>query len=122
MKYQINQENYHRFEIEEINKLEPRSYFIPYTDKKILSEKTALDEMLEKEEIDTVSIVAPTFEHYSITCKCLKKGINVLCEKPMANSVEECKRMIAAAERNNKKLAIGHVQRYMESISLVKEI
>lgn len=33
MKYQINQENYHRFEIEEINKLEPRSYFIPYESK-----------------------------------------------------------------------------------------
>ena len=33
MKYQINQENYHRFEIEEINKLSPRSYFIPYADK-----------------------------------------------------------------------------------------
>ena len=30
MKYQINQENYHQFEIEEINKLEPRSYFVPY--------------------------------------------------------------------------------------------
>ena len=33
MKYRINQNNYHTFEIFEVNKLAPRSYFIPYPDK-----------------------------------------------------------------------------------------
>ena len=33
MKYQINQNNYHTFEIFEVNKMAPRSYFIPYPDR-----------------------------------------------------------------------------------------
>ena len=39
----------------------------------------------------------------------------------MANTVEECEQMIAAAEKNNCKLAVGHVQRYFKSNAYVKE-
>ena len=45
---------------------------------------TDLDEMLEKEELDVVSVCVPTYLHKEISIKCMKAGINVLCEKPMA--------------------------------------
>ena len=73
-------------------------------------------------DFDAVILNLPHGLHCEVSEFFLDAGKHVLCEKPMANSVEECKRMIAAAERNNKKLAIGHIQRYMESIGLVKQI
>lgn len=83
---------------------------------------TSVDEMLEKEELDTVSIVAPTYEHYSITCKCLKKGIHVLCEKPMATNLEHCRIMIETAKKTGKNLMIGQCLRFQGSYRYLKDV
>ena len=64
---------------------------------------TDLDEMLEKETaLDMVTVALPTYLHAWGTIKCLNKGINVLCEKPMAPTYEDCMAMIEAAEKNGK--------------------
>lgn len=73
---------------------------------------TDMDEMLEKEELDLVSIALPTYLHCEATVKCLNKGINVFCEKPMAMNAEQCQLMIDTAKKNNKKLMIGQVLRF----------
>ena len=73
-------------------------------------------------DCDAVILNLPHGLHCEVSEFFLDAGKHVLCENPMANSVEECKRMIAAAERNGKKLAIGHIQRFMESIRTVKKI
>ena len=52
----------------------------------------------------------------------LEKGVHVLCEKPMANTTDECDRMIAAAKKSEKHLAIGHVQRYYSTVEEIKKI
>ena len=48
--------------------------------------------------------------------------MHVLCEKPMATSIEEADKMIEAAERNGKKLMIGHNQRFVASHRKAKEL
>lgn len=73
-------------------------------------------------DCDAVILNLPHGLHCEVSEFFLNAGKHVLCEKPMANSVEECKRMIAAAEKNGKKLAIGHIQRFIESIKIVKQI
>ncbi len=78
-------------------------------------------EMCEKEDIDAVVINLPHFLHCEATVFCLQKGIHVLCEKPMANTVDECEKMIAAAEKSGKMLAIGHVMRYLPAMQVIKE-
>jgi len=73
-------------------------------------------------DVDAVIINLPHFLHCEVTCYFLEKGINVLVEKPMANTVEECDRMIAAAEKSGAKLAVGHVQKYFSSVRDIKKI
>jgi len=83
---------------------------------------TDADEMLAKENLDMVSIVLPTYLHCEYTVKCLDKGLHVFCEKPMALNPEQCRQMIDAANRNNKKLMIGHCLRFWGEYEVVKEI
>ena len=82
---------------------------------------TSVDEMLEKENLDFVSVVTPTYEHYSVTCKCLNAGVNVLSEKPMANNLEHCRIMIETAKKNNKKFMVGQCLRFQDDYRYIKE-
>lgn len=71
------------------------------------------EEMLAKEkDLDGVVVVTPNFLHAPATVAALSSGRHVLCEKPMATSVEAANRMIAAAERAGKILQIGLQMRY----------
>ncbi len=73
-------------------------------------------------EVDAVILNLPHFLHCESSVFFLEHGINVLIEKPMANTVEECDRMIAAAKANNAKLAVGHVQRFFSHNMKIKEL
>ena len=68
-----------------------------------------LDAMLDNPEIDMVDITLPPALHADIACKSLRKGKHVFCEKPMALKLSDCSRMIAAAQKAQRQLLIGHV-------------
>jgi len=59
-------------------------------------------------EIDAVLISAPNNLHAPISIEMLQSGKHVLCEKPMAVTAAEAERMLAAAERSRRRLAIAH--------------
>lgn len=69
------------------------------------------DEMLAREKLDVVSVCAPNKYHAQCTIDALKAGCHVLCEKPIAASLQEADRMIAAAKRARKKFMIGFSHR-----------
>lgn len=71
--------------------------------------------LLEKEKPDLVSVCLPNYLHAPVSVAALNAGAHVLCEKPMAISLEEADQMIEAAHRNGKKLMIGHNQRFVAS-------
>ncbi|MBO5908051.1 MAG: Gfo/Idh/MocA family oxidoreductase [Clostridia bacterium] len=73
-------------------------------------------------ECDAVILNLPHGLHKDAAIFFLDNGIHVLVEKPMANTVEECDAMIAAAQKNGKKLAIAHPQRFSRANMFVKEI
>lgn len=82
-----------------------------------------LDKMLEAEtDLDMVTIALPTYLHCWGACKCMEKGINVLSEKPMALTVEQCEEMIACAKKNNVRLMIGQCLRFAPAYLKLKEI
>jgi len=75
-----------------------------------------------KTDAEAVILNLPHWLHCEVTEFFLEHGLHVLVEKPMANTVEECSRMLDAAKRCGKKLAVGHVQRFMQANRKVKEI
>lgn len=83
---------------------------------------TDYKEMLESEQTDAVSVCTPNYLHAPVSIAALEAGNHVLCEKPMATSTEEAEAMIEAAEKNGKKLMIGHNQRFVASHQKAKEI
>jgi len=71
----------------------------------------------------TAALVAvPNHLHLSVTEALLAKGIHVLCEKPMAISFDECKRMIDASVRFKKRLMINHVYRFHRPVCELRRI
>jgi predicted dehydrogenase len=59
-------------------------------------------------EVDAVTICTPNKSHAEIVIAAHEAGVHVLCEKPMAITVEECEAMIAASKKNNKVLSIAY--------------
>jgi UDP-N-acetylglucosamine 3-dehydrogenase len=80
------------------------------------------EELLTNEEVEAVSVCTPNYLHAPITIAALNAGKHVLCEKPMATSEEEARKMIEAAKENGKKLMIGHNQRFVESHEKARDL
>jgi UDP-N-acetyl-2-amino-2-deoxyglucuronate dehydrogenase len=59
------------------------------------------EEMIEKERLQAVTIATPHPSHAELAARCAECGCHVMIEKPMAVTVEECDRIIEAAERNH---------------------
>lgn len=70
---------------------------------------TELDDLLADPEIDLVDMPLPTSLHADAAIRALRAGKHVFCEKPMALALADCRRMVAAAEKADRKLFIGHV-------------
>ena len=82
----------------------------------------SIDELLNNlGDIDVVSICSPNGLHAKHTIQCLNNGVHVLCEKPLAISVNDCGEMIKAAEKNNKRLFAIKQNRFNPPVEAVKQ-
>jgi predicted dehydrogenase len=78
--------------------------------------------MLKEQNLEAVSVTTPTHTHWHIVIDSLQSGCHVLCEKPMALSLEEARQMIEAERAANKILMIGFSQRFYKEFSYMKEV
>ncbi len=69
-------------------------------------------ELLKREDIDAVTLPLPDQVHKEITIAALRAGKHVLCEKPMALDLEECKEMVRVAKETGMQLMVGQIGRY----------
>ncbi len=83
---------------------------------------TNFGKMLKEANLDAVSITLPTYLHAKITVQAIRAGLNVLCEKPMAMNVKECRQMMDAARKSRKLLQIGHCIRFWPEYAATKKI
>ncbi len=84
---------------------------------------TNIDQFLSenKGKMDVVSVCSPNGLHAEHTIAALRKGYHVLCEKPMAISIEDCGRMISEAERANRRLFIVKQNRFNPPVVALKK-
>ena len=83
---------------------------------------TDYHDLLAREDIDAVTIPLPDQEHKNATVAALRAGKHVLCEKPMALDLDECKEMIKVAKETGKQLMVGQIGRYQSSFNMVKKM
>lgn len=77
--------------------------------------------MLDREQIDLVSVVVPTEHHYAVARDTLLAGVPTLVEKPIAATVEEGAELVALAQELNVLLTIGHIERFNPAIIALKD-
>ena len=73
-------------------------------------------------DVDAVVVATPPGSHSKITIDCLNFGLPVLCEKPLAASVQEAELMVEASEQNKVILAVGMVRRLNWSAETLKKL
>ena len=79
-------------------------------------------ELIRNPEVDAVTVGVPNYLHASITLDALAAGKHVFCEKPIATSYADALEMADAAPAAGKRLAVGVVNRYADSINQIKKI
>ncbi|MGH9465989.1 MAG: Gfo/Idh/MocA family oxidoreductase [Terriglobales bacterium] len=66
------------------------------------------------------SVAVPTSAHAEVGCALLEAGVDVLVEKPIAPSLEAADRLIAAAKKGGRILAVGHLERFNPAVQAVR--
>jgi predicted dehydrogenase len=94
---------------------------------KVLANKYGIKEVYKDlkavlDKVDIAIVATPNSSHCQISCQCLKRGVHVLCEKPMAKSANECESMIRASELSNAKLMVGHYMRFTSNVGIAKQM
>jgi predicted dehydrogenase len=78
--------------------------------------------LLADKDIDAVSVCTANYSHAKITIAALTAGKHVLCEKPMATTLQECEDMVKAARETGKYLMLGHNQRLAKAHVKAREL
>ena len=78
-------------------------------------------QLLEDKSIDVVHVLTPNRSHCEITVAALEAGKHVMCEKPMAKTAADARKMLEAAKRSGKKLTIGYQNRCRPDSLLLKK-
>ncbi len=81
-----------------------------------------LEDILNDKGIRGASVCVPNELHFPVAEKLLNAGKNVLVEKPMALSSEECRKLIELAKEKNLLLAVGHIFRFNSALRKLKEM
>jgi UDP-N-acetylglucosamine 3-dehydrogenase len=83
---------------------------------------TDFETMLDNETIEAVSLTVPTRFHYACALTLLNKGIHLLIEKPISQTLEEADEIIALASKKGLTVTIGHVERFNPAIVSLKKL
>ena len=83
---------------------------------------TDYKEMLEKENLEAVSIAVPTKLHFDVASYCINLGLHVLIEKPITLTVDEGKKLVELAKEKGITLTVGHIERFNPAVIELKKI
>ncbi len=81
---------------------------------------TDYKKMLKEQDIDVVTVATESGYHPEIAIYCMNNRKNVICEKPMALSIQDADAMIVASEKNHVKLCICHQNRFNKPVQQLR--
>lgn len=79
-------------------------------------------EMLKNEDLDCVFCLTGITEHAEVTIDCLKNGVHVFCEKPLASNLHDAKDMVKASEKAGRWIMIGYNRRFTPVYKKAKDV
>jgi len=79
-------------------------------------------ELLARRDVDVVDVVVPNALHAEVGVAALERGKHVLLEKPLAPTLADCDRLIAAAQRADRVLTVGHELRLSQQWGAIKTL
>ena len=83
---------------------------------------TSYDTMLATEELDAIVVATPDFAHRAPAEACLEAGMDVLCEKPLATTIEDCEALVAAVRQSGRKFMVSYGNRHRMNAQRIKEM
>ena len=83
---------------------------------------TSFDIFISDADLDAVVIAVPVRHHYTMARRSLLAGKHTFIEKPMASTVDECRKLIEIAEEKGLTLMVGHTFLYSPVVRKIKEI
>ena len=81
---------------------------------------TSIDDMLDNNKPDIVSIAVPNVFHKEMAVKALNSGCHVMCEKPMAMNAQEADEMLKASKKSGRRLMVNFSYRFTEQSFALK--
>jgi len=78
--------------------------------------------MFAEQRLDAVTIAVPTRAHLAMALDALAAGIHILVEKPLAATVKEAEEIVQAAQRAQRTLAVGHIERFNPAVRELKRL
>lgn len=87
-----------------------------------VANEPTLDALVRRTDIDAVIVTTPHHLHINEVVPALESGKHVLVEKPMATSLEDCDRMLAAAAKHKRVLGVAHNLRFRINVPKAREL
>lgn len=78
-------------------------------------------EMLEQEKPQLTAITTPSGSHAVLGLRAINSGSHILLEKPLTLSLVEADQLLAAAKRNNVRVAVGHIYRFFPVVAALQQ-
>ncbi len=75
----------------------------------------------DSSDLDAVVISLPNFLHLESVSLALEEGLNVFVEKPLANTVEECRKIVRLVDKTGAKFMVGHSMRFLDATKRMKD-
>ena len=79
-------------------------------------------ELIHDPEVDAVSIATPIFTHFPLAKEALEAGKHVLIEKPMTQTADQSRELMALAKKHNRTLMVGHTFVYTGAVRKMREL
>ena len=81
---------------------------------------STLDELIDN--VDALTIAAPTYLHHEIAIRCLEKSRPLLVEKPLAATADQAEKIVDLARKKDVALMVGHIERYNPAVAKLMEM